>query len=467
MRKALALWALLLGCQTSRPILVAARGEARPPRPVLFQSVRVFDGASDALSDPSDVLVEGGRIAALGPAGSLRSDRAERVDGRGKTLLPGLVDCHVHLGGGDGTAPWASKRPNVDAQAAALVYSGVTTILAAARDSDAGELRSRIARGEMAGPRIVSSSRIVTARGGHPVGMYKAFVPWPVSSFVIGARVLQVEGEEDARKAVAAEIADVAPEFVKIVYDDIPPGAPHLTAPVLRAIVGAAAAAGRRASVHAGSPAEAIEAIEAGASFLMHVPADAPLDDDQARRIATSAIPIATTVRIYGVLHAANQGTLAFSPLEREVMPPAAPAGFAERPKAWEMPGFPRAHVQSFARLHETMAGNAKKLFDAGARLLAGTDSGLPGVFHGAALHRELQALVALGIPAARVLRMATSEAARAIDPRADYGTIAPGQRADLLLIDGDPLADISATERIAGVWQEGQRLLRRTVTGP
>jgi imidazolonepropionase-like amidohydrolase len=109
----------------------------------------------------------------------------------------------------------------------------------------------------------------------------------------------------------------------------------------------------------------------------------------------------------------------------------------------------------------KSLGGNVKLLADAGAKLVTGTDSGLPGMFHGAALHRELQNLVALGLRPSRVLRMATVDAAHVIDPRADYGEVRPGQRADLLLIEGDPLADISATEKIAGVWQDGRKLDR------
>src|SRR4051794_15380871 len=122
-RRILHLTALMVAaCQTARPMLVKPNLRAEA---TVFEHVRVFDGK--ALTEPQDVVVVDGRIAS-GPAPA----RAVHVDGSGKTLLPGLIDCHVHLGGGDGTPPWASKVPNTDAQSAALVYSGVTTILAAA-----------------------------------------------------------------------------------------------------------------------------------------------------------------------------------------------------------------------------------------------------------------------------------------------------------------------------------------------
>jgi len=169
-----------------------------------------------------------------------------------------------------------------------------------------------------------------------------------------------------------------------------------------------------------------------------------------------------TTSRIYSVLDGGNRGALQFTALEREVMPPGAPGHFSHRPEGYQLPGFPPEYLASLGDRARALGSNVKLLAGAGATLIAGTDSGLPAVFHGAALHRELQNLAALGIAPAHALRMATINAARAIDPRADYGEIKPGLRADLLLIDGDPLADISATEKIAGVWQDGRKLDRK-----
>ena len=387
---------------------------------------------------------------------------AVRVEGRGRTLLPGLIDCHVHLGGGDGAPPWAAKVPNVDAQAAALLFAGVTTILSAALDSDTRDLQARIARGALAGPRIISSSRSFTAEGGHPVPFFKSLLPWPVSSAIVRGRVVQVAGEATARAQVAAEIADTDPRFVKIMYDDIPPGTPHLTFGQLKAIIAEVRDRGRRASVHVGSVQDALEAVEAGAALLMHLPGDDLLTEAQARALVASGVPMVTTLRIYQVLSAAMQRGLSFTALEREVMPPGAAGQFQQPPPGYQVPGFPPGYLESFPARDAQLRANAKLLLSLGARLVAGTDSGLPAVFHGAALHRELQALVALGVPPARALRMATADAAQVLEPGADFGTIVPGQRADLLLVEGDPLADIAATERIAGVWQDGRAVARQ-----
>jgi imidazolonepropionase-like amidohydrolase len=460
MRLAFVALSLTFACQTARPMLVAPRGNA-PLAPVLFEDVQLFDGRKAAAH--SDVLIDGGRIVAAGPHGTLpASPRATRIDGRGKTLLPGLIDCHVHLGGGDGKPPWTAGRPNPDAQSAALLYAGVTTILAAAHDADTADLQARIASGALAGPRIIASSRIFTAPGGHPVPFLKALLPWPISSMVMGSHIAEVGSEEEARRAVDEELADGGPPFVKIIYDDIPPGSPRLSRAVLQALISEVRLKGRRASVHVGSPAEALDAVAAGAALLMHVPGDEPLTAEQARALAHSGVPLVSTVRIYAVLGGGLRRSLVFSPLERQVMPPGTADDFQHLPDGYHVPGFPQAYLDSMPARDGFLQANAKLLADSGALLIAGTDSGLPGMFHGAALHRELQALVALGLPAAQVLRMATADAARVLDPAADYGVIAPGLRADLLLVEGDPLIDIRATERIVSVWQDGRRLDRR-----
>ena len=465
--RSLALCALASGalaCQTVRPILAAPRGSATARR-TLFSSVRVFDGKSNTLSPPRDVLLEGGRIAAIvAPGASTGAEPAERIDGAGRTLLPGLIDCHVHLGGADGTPPWDSAVPNVDAQAAALVYSGVTTVLAASRDSDFGELRARIVQGALAGPRIVASSKSITAVGGHPIPFFRALLPWPVSSVIVRQRTAQVDGVTDAKAAVGRALEHREGDqtrFVKLMYDAIPPGSPRLDQAELAAAIAEVKARGLRASVHVGSPQDALDAVEAGAALLMHPPHQLELTDAQTAQLVKRGVPMVTTVRIFKVLDDALKKALRFTPLEKEVMPPGAEASFASAPAHYEVPGFPTSFLDDLGEQDRVLRVNLRKLLAAGARMVAGTDSGLAAVFHGAALHRELQALVALGATPAQALRMATSEAAAVLDDGADYGVIEVGKRADLVLVEGDPLADIAATEKISGVWQDGVRVQR------
>lgn len=453
--------ACAVGCVTSRPILVLPLDTGEAP-PVVFANVRVFDGESDALSAPVDVVVSKGRIASIAPAGGAASPAgATRIDGTGRTLLPGLIDCHAHVGGGDGAPPWTARLPNDKAQAAALLYSGVTTVLNPGRDADLVAMAREIDAGKQAGPHFFRGSRYFTAMDGHPVPLAKAIFPWPFSRFFISEHMIQASSADQASRAVDAELDADSPDFVKVMYDALPIGSPHLTKELLSAIVGEVNRRGQRAIVHISSPDDVLDSIDAGASILMHVPWDGELTDVQVQRIVASGIPLVTTRRLYAVMAAGLAGTLQFDALEREVMPTGAADAFGAPPAGYQPPGFSPEYIAAFPRYDATLGKNIAKLHAAGAKLLAGTDSGLPGIFHGAALHRELQSLVALGIPSAAVLRMATSVPAKVLDPKADFGRIAPGMRADLLLVAGDPIADISATEHIVGVWQGGRPLVR------
>lgn len=458
-----ALAVVLAGCTTTRPMLASPLGRDAPAT-YLVAGVRVFDGVSEALSGPVDVVLAGGRIASIEPAGAAAApEGAQRIEAAGKTLLPGLVDAHVHLGGPDGMPPWDAQLPNVDAQAAALLFSGVTSVVAASRETDIAAVDRAVLSGKLAGPRLVRATRLFTAVDGHPAPLARAMISWPISALYITTTMRQVGSVEAARRLVAEEIEQTHPDYVKVIYDDLPVGTAHLSFEELRAIVEEARAHGLPTYVHVASPQDAMEAVEAGAALLMHVPWDGLLTDEQAKAIA-ARVPVVTTRRIWSVIDDALKGGLSLHPLEQAVLPQAA-ASFAALPAGYQVPGYSPEYLAQLPGYDRMLGENLMKLRAAGARLVAGTDSGLPAMLHGPALHRELQALVALGIPAAEALRMATSVPARLF--KLGYsGVVRRGATADLLLVDGDPLQDVSATERIVEVFKGGRRV-ERLAPGP
>ncbi|MHB8879253.1 MAG: amidohydrolase family protein, partial [Myxococcaceae bacterium] len=366
-------------------------------------------------------------------------------------------------GGGDGEPLWDIRLPNARAQLEALLYSGVTSVLSPAHDADTETLAAQLAAGAIPGPFLYRSTRMITARGGHPVPLYWEVVPapWPVKGLLIGTAVREVTTPDEAKAAVAGDVAAFAPEFVKVVYDSFPPGSPHLSREVLAAAVAEARRLGRRVLVHVGTASDAVEAAEAGASMLAHVPRQHRFTLEEARRIAATGIPFVPTVGVFLDLDRQFNQRRDFTALEREVMKPSMETSFASRPEQFPIKGFPANFAQLLPEIDRVSAENVLKLREAGAPMLVGSDAGLPGVFHGPGMHEEMKKLVELGIPAAEVLRAATSVAAKWLDPAERFGVVAEGARADLLLVDGDPLADISATQRIAGVWKGGRPVRR------
>lgn len=447
--KRVAVAVLLLGCScaTQRPLVQwGARVETW-----CVAGAFVFDGV--ARQGPMDVFVRGEVIDAVTPT---TGPQPACLDGRGKTLTPGLIDAHVHLGLSAGHAPWDLRVPDLRQQLDGLLYAGVTSALDAAASQGLDEELSR--EGPFA--RLVRASRIITAEGGHPGPMIRAGAPWPVADVMLSPMLAQVPSDTTDVGAVLSSVLASKPDVVKLVYDDMPPGAPHLSHAMLVALLSAAKARGVRAVVHVGLATEAIEAAEAGASLLMHTPWETVLTDDEVRRLAATKVPLVTTRRVHGALTEVLEQRVALHALEREVRPDVEPA-IHHRPAGFAMRGIDASQERALARYDANLKENVRRLHDAGVVLVAGTDSGLPNVIHGGALHRELQALVESGFTTAEALASATSVAAKVLLPGERVGVIRAGARADLLLVEGDPLEDLTALERIVGVWRDGRAVVR------
>ncbi len=189
-------------------------------------------------------------------------------DGAGRTLLPGLIDSHAHLfSAGEKSGP----PPDPEVIARSFLYAGVTTVLVAARLGDETALRDAQRAGEVVAPNLYTAGHGLTAPGGHPICLLRAMLPWPVSWFAI-RDVSTAADAASARDRVDATIAEDDLDFFKIVYDDLPSGSPHLSREALVGAIEAARKQGVRAIVHATTPDDALTAVEAGASFLVHVP---------------------------------------------------------------------------------------------------------------------------------------------------------------------------------------------------
>ncbi len=392
--------------------------------PLLFRDFQVFDGRE--VRPRTSVLVDGGRIAAVGDG--VPAHGAEVVPGAGRTLLPGLIDAHVHI-----------TRPGLRHGFA----FGVTTQL----DMFADPRVLRAVRAEAARGGCVSDVRSAgtgaTAPGGHPAQLvhHGLFGEFPALASAAGAAAF-----------VAARVAEGS-DYLKVFASSVP-GAEHLPAlpaDAVAALVAAAHAHGLLAVVHATDVRSALAAVRAGADGLVHLPFDRPAGPDFVAELAARDVFVVPTLTVLEsfcgrastveadaarVLDAAALDTLAAT------MAPAPAGGYAA----------------------EHAARAVRPLADAGVCVLAGTDAGAPGTAHGLSLHRELALLVDAGLTPREALTAATSAPARRFGLR-DRGEIAVGKRADLVVVDGDVTAGIRATRRIVAVCREG--VLVRTARGP
>lgn len=395
-----------------------ATGDAGAKAPVTaITDVRLFDG--ERVLEDATVLLAGGVVREAGvglavPAG------ATVIDGRGRTALPGLIDAHVHVFG--------------PAREDALRF-GVTTLLDMFRPPmDALQLR---AERESSAPTrradLYSAGYLATAPGGHGT-QYGFPVPTPTAA------------EADAW--VAARLAEGS-DYIKLVIED---GSgwggelPTLAPETVHALVSAAHARGVLAVAHVWTRAAARLALEAGVDGLMHLFVDQPVDAGfiaEARAAGAWIVPTTTVL-------AASHGHSAAAEIRGH---PALGARLSVIQAQTLGQTFPGAATRR-ERWPAILAG-VRDLHQAGVPLLAGSDAPNPGTAQGASLHHELALLVAAGIAPVDALRAATSVPARTF-ALAGRGCLRAGCRADLLLVEGNPLADIDATTRIAGVWKNG-----------
>jgi len=454
---ALAILCLAAACGREAPPVSRVPGA---PRSVVLRNVRVFDAPRAALADGlRDVLVRDGRIEAVAPPGLVARGVAE-IDGRGGTLLPGLVDVHTHTGSSS-FPPWRIRFPDVAQNLAAFLYAGVTTVL------DLGSLtpevfreRSRIATGARLGPRLYAAGPVFTAPGGHPAEVLRAWLPWYLRWYVLPRATREVAGPDEARRAIAALLPE-RPDVLKLAIDAGTGDVPRLAPETIAAIAAAGHAAGVRSIAHIGSSAEAIDAVRGGVDALAHAPWREGLSEEAVRVIAAARVPVVATLAVWDLAGTPRTRESDFLPIEREVAPREVVAALLAPPPAVDEAT--AAFLRAAAAAHDARRANVVKLRAAGVTVLAGSDACNPGDLPGAGLHLELTKLVEAGVPPGEALRAATWENARFIGgDGADFGEVAAGKRADLVLVDGDPVARIGDLGRIVQVVLDGTVLERR-----
>jgi len=378
----------------------------------LVKDVRVFDGK--AVHERRSVLFDGATILDANFRGAAPQG-ARIVSGAGRTLLPGLIDAHTHA------FRW-QELP---------VLFGVTTQVDMFTDIEL----MKAAKQEMAqGSRhdhadLFSAGTLVTAPNGHGTQF--------------GLLIPTITGPEQAQAFVDARIAEGS-DFIKIVMGG-GYGMQSISLATAKAVIDAAHLRGKLAVVHIGNEQDARAMLEAGADGLVHLFPAASSDAAGLARLARSkdAFVIPTFAVLESMAGWRGDDLLADPGL----------AGLLDKDAQAPL----KTHYGNKERAELLAAPKAvtAALMQAGVPVLAGTDSGNPGTQYGVSMHRELKALVDAGLTPAQALAAATSVPAR-VFRLGKRGRIAQGYKADLLLVEGNPAADILATRRIVEVWKDG-----------
>jgi imidazolonepropionase-like amidohydrolase len=349
-----------------------------------------------------------GRITAIGGP-EIAQPGDTLIDGRNQTALPGLIDAHVHL------APGCTRL---------AAMFGVTTLI------DQFSVPEVIDAERALGSDFRTSGIGATAPGGHPT---IAFPPFPY-----------VTAPNDAKQFVADRIAEGA-DHLKLIYDGL--GLPTLSAGTVRALADEAHAHSLTVVAHVSTAADAITVAACGIDILAHVPSDlmSPRDIEA---VAGAGVAVIATLDIVDGFNGPSGRLPLLDEAQLMARMPARWRRVLDRQSRRWMPPEPLDGVAARA--------NTLALLQAGVPVLAGTDAPNPGLVHGASLHRELGHLVRAGLTPAEAIAAATSAPAEVFG-LADRGRLVVGARADLVLVDGDPLADIAATQRVRRTWLAGE----------
>jgi imidazolonepropionase-like amidohydrolase len=441
----------------SYPALVAQD----PATHLLIRDARVFTATSHAALEHQDVEIEDGLIQSIHATGPERKFDGKVIDGAGKTLMPGFVDLHTHTTL-SAAPPWYKALPDPRHNLEAHLYAGTTTVLDLGGSiHDIIDERLHIARGEWNGPRVLFAGPLITKRGGYPISMLKS-VYGSLAVWLTAEKVAtEVDNAEEARLAVRERWAQGA-SIIKVVVADIPRAAPRLTEGELRAVVDQASQLGLKVAAHIDTAADAALAARVGIKLLAHGVETDALTDEQAKELAASGVTCEPTLINYLRFDAMAQYRFAVNSIEQQSESPGLLASFAaDEVKRQSIPPDFFAWGDELEKHESDRARNAKKMFDAGVPLVIGTDAmGSVGSFAGD-IHSELKLLADAGIPPVELLLAVTTRAAHFIQPQPSFGTIEAGKSADLILLNGNPLENIEATQAIDTVIVRGHALIR------
>src|SRR6266850_1867788 len=404
---------------------------AAAPRVTYVKAGRLFDGLSESYRQNVTLRIENDRIAAVGVA---PPPGASVIDLSNATVLPGLIDCHVHL---EARADrfediWAFKTSPMSKAMVAVVHArrtleaGFTSVRDVSSDPFVGpDLRDLINEGYLPGPRVVASGPCISITGGHcDLNQYPPNVRIDVYPLERDFQV--VDGADQLRHVIRAQVKHGV-DLIKVAASGgvfsrgDTPGAPQFTYEELRVAVEEAHKAGRRIAAHAHGTQSIKDATRAGVDSIEH----GTLIDEEGIRLMRER-------RTFLVGDIYNDDYILAHAEDLHI---------------------PREYVDKERAIGQLQRDNWAKAVKAGVRVAFGTDA---GIFPHGDNAKQFAWMVRLGLPPARAILSATAWAAELLDRQNDVGTLQAGRYADLIAVPGDPLQDVRVLERVPFVMKGG-----------
>ena len=440
-------------------LFLASSISAQQQSVIVIQGATLINGTGSPAIRNSAIVIEGGRIRDIGPRNEVKvPGGVQTVDARGKWVIPGLIDAHVHFSqsGGIYTRPdivdlrkarpyaremeWIKQRLPYTFER--YLVSGVTGVVDCGGPMWNFEMRD-IASHTKKAPRVAVAGPLISTI-------------LPPTTDANDPDIVKPNSPTEAREMVRRQL-ERKPDLIKLWWVRSARDNLDQQVQIMSAAIDESKSHGVRVAVHATELETATAAVRAGADILVHSVSDRLVDTEFINLVKNRDIPYITTLGVEDGYRMVLNQRVALTDVEQRLGDPEVIATWAELGKIppGDIPGgIPR---MTAAPGRPASYENLMLLESAGVRIVAGTDAGNIGTLHGPALHHEMELMAAAGMRPSDIIVAATKNAAAVMGLQNDTGTLQKGKFADLVILDADPIADIKNTRKIFKVMKAGE----------